>query len=93
MGRLLSARHLEKSMLSIIRPMLVVVLKGWVTEMKETPRCASISSTSLANRQVRRSADRPADDDHVYPSGLDMVQQLLKGGPIDRKAPSSYIRG
>ena len=34
-------------MFRVSRPMLVVVLKAWVTEMKET-LCASNSSTSLA---------------------------------------------
>ena len=33
--------------------MLVVVLKAWVTEMKETP-CASNSSTSLAKSASER---------------------------------------
>jgi len=37
--------------------MLVVVLKAWVTEMKETP-CASNSSTSLAKSASDR--DRPS---------------------------------
>ena len=37
----------DSSMFRVSRPMLVVVLKAWVTEMKET-QCASNSSTSLA---------------------------------------------
>ena len=37
----------DSSMFRVSRPILVVVLKAWVTEMKETP-CASNSSTSLA---------------------------------------------
>ena len=37
----------------VSRPMLVVVLKAWVTEMKETP-CASNSSTSLAKSASER---------------------------------------
>jgi hypothetical protein len=76
-------------MLSVSRPMLVVVLKAWVTEMNETP-CASTSSTSLANSAS--AAGQPidlVDDDHVDPSGVDMVQWLRKGGPFHRKAPSS----
>jgi hypothetical protein len=50
MGRLHSY-HLEKSMFSVSRAMLMVVLKAWLTEMKETP-CAS---TSLAKVLARCS--------------------------------------
>jgi hypothetical protein len=39
-GSIPSARHLEKSMLSVSGPMLMVVLTAWVTEMKKAP-CAS----------------------------------------------------
>ena len=44
----------DSSMLRVSRPMLVVVLKAWVNEMKETP-CASNSSTSLAKLQATAS--------------------------------------
>ena len=37
----------DSSTLSVSRPMLLVVLKAWVTETKETP-CASKISTILA---------------------------------------------
>jgi hypothetical protein len=37
----------ESSILRVSRPMLVVVLKAWVTEMNETS-CSSNNSTSLA---------------------------------------------
>src|SRR5215207_9756045 len=43
----------ERRTFKVSRPMLVVVLKAWVTETKETP-CASKSSTSQA-RSVRTS--------------------------------------
>ena len=44
-------------MFSVSRPMLVVVLKLWVTETKVTP-CASNTSTNLAkciSERLRRS--------------------------------------
>jgi hypothetical protein len=43
----------ESSILRVSRPMLVVVLKAWVTEMKETA-CASKSSISLAKSASER---------------------------------------
>ena len=47
LSRIRSPVMKDSSMLRVSRPMLVVVLKAWVTEMKET-QCASNSSTSLA---------------------------------------------
>ena len=47
----------ESRMFSVSRPMLVVVLKLWVTETKVTP-CASNTSTNLAkciSERLRRS--------------------------------------
>ena len=43
----------DSSTLRVSRPMLVVVLKDWVTETKETP-CSSNSSTSLAKSASER---------------------------------------
>ena len=43
-------------MLRVSLPMLLVVLKAWVTEMKETP-CASNSSTSSTSL-ARSASDR-----------------------------------
>ena len=45
-------------MFRVSRPMLVVVLKAWVTEMKETP-CVSNSSTNLAKSASDRGASPP----------------------------------
>src|ERR1700686_1569383 len=40
------------------RPILVVVLKDWVTETKETPWASNVS-TNLGSRRASGSADRP----------------------------------
>jgi hypothetical protein len=48
----------ERSTLKVSRPMLVVVLKAWVTETKETP-VWSKSSTSWQSPRVSGSGDRP----------------------------------
>ena len=82
-------------MLRVSPPMLVVVLKAWVTEMKET-QCASNSSTSLAPRgcglpRLPSLAER--DPDGVRrgacggghsPAGL-MLDKALEEAGLDRK--------
>jgi hypothetical protein len=78
-------------MLSVRRAMLVVVLKAWVTEMKEAP-CASNSSTSFG--EVGERARQPidlVDHDYVDPSRSDIVQQLLKGGSFHRPSRKAAI--
>jgi hypothetical protein len=80
----------DKSMLRVSRPMLVVVLNAWVTEMKETP-CASNSSTS---GEVGKRSRQPVDlihDDDVDLAGSDIVQQLLERRPLHRTSRKAAI--
>ena len=68
-------------MFRVSRPMLVVVLKAWVTEMKQT-QCVSNSSTSLANaatysRLYPLLTLRLAADQRVGPAAL--ARSLARG--------------
>ena len=65
--------------------MLEVVLKDWVTETNETS-CWSKSSTSLA-----KSASDRVNDNDLDLLGSDLFQQVLEGGPIERRAGEGWF--
>jgi hypothetical protein len=79
-------------MLSVSRPMEVVVLNDWVTETKVTP-FRSNTSTSLAKSiSERAEAVDLVDDDDVDQPVLDVGQQPLQAGRSSvppEKPPSS----
>ena len=67
----------DSSTLSVSRPMLVVVLKLWVTETNDT-LAASKSSTSLAKSASERGEAVDLVDDHdVNAPERDVGQQAL----------------
>ena len=71
--------------------MLVVVLKAWVTEMKETA-CASnkFDQFGEVGKRSRQPVDL-VDDDDVDPAGPDIVQQLLERRPLHRTARKAAV--
>ena len=78
-------------MLRVSRPMLVVVLKDWVTETKETlVRVEQLDQLGEVGKRAGQPVDL-VDDDHVDPSGLDIVQQLLQRRPLHRAAGKAAV--
>ena len=78
-------------MFSVSRPIEVVVLNDWVTETKVTP-FRSNTSTSLAKSASERL--RPVDlvdHDHVDQPVLDVGQQPLQAGPLQRAAGDAAV--
>ena len=58
--------------------MLVVVLKDWVTETKETPWASNVSTSLAKSASERVSRSTLLDDDHVDPSRLRIDEQALR---------------
>ena len=78
-------------MFSVSRPMVVVVLKDWVTQTKVTS-CWSNTSTSLAKSiSERRQPVDLVDDDDVDPAGLDVGQQPLQRRPLQGAAGEAAV--
>src|SRR5580700_302781 len=76
----------DSSTLRVRRPMLVVVLKDWVTDTNETS-WASNSSTSFS--KIRQCTGEPVhlvDDHDVDPSLADIAQELLQSRTLQRAA-------
>ena len=72
-------------MLSVNRPIEVVVLNCCVTETKVTPFRSNTSTSFAKSVSERREPVDLVDDDGVDPAGLDVGQQALQR----RAAPAS----
>ncbi|MEI2757102.1 MAG: hypothetical protein V9F46_11700 [Chitinophagaceae bacterium] len=81
----------ESRMFSVSRPIEVVVLNDCVTETKVTP-LRSNTSTSLAKSiSERREAVDLVDDHHVDQPVLDVGQQPLQAGALQRAAGDAAV--
>ncbi len=81
----------DSSTFSVSRPMLVVVLKDWVTLTKVTP--VLIEHLDQPG-EIHQRAAQPVDlvDDHdVDATGLDVGEQALQGRPFERAAGEAAI--
>ena len=78
-------------MLSVSRPMLVVVLNCWVTETKVTLMLLErLDQLGEVHQRAAEPVDL-VDDDDVDQPGLDVAQQPLQGRPLQRAARDPAI--
>ena len=62
--------------------MLVAVLKDWVTETKDTPRCIEPLYDLCEVGQRPGQAIDLVDDDLIHATRVDVGHQQLQGGPV-----------
>ena len=81
----------DSSTLRVSRPMLVVVLKLWVTDTKDTPCCVEqLDQLGEVGQRAGQAVDL-VDHHHIDAAVADVGQELLQGRAFQRSAREAAI--